>query len=99
MTQKLVEDTVWLHVYRSVHKIMWWYLCLYFIIQVLSSVNILNNYESRLVNAVPVVSSAHVIVQENGESGDHSLDPLFYDSPIANSGVYGTYIYYCENVF
>ena len=39
-------------------------------------------YHAGLPNSLPVVESAALAVQENGEVGDHALDPAFYSAPI-----------------
>ena len=45
--------------------------------QSLADVQVL--YRLGLPNSLPVAQSTLLVVQENGEAGDHSLDPAFYD--------------------
>eukprot|EP01032_Pedospumella_encystans_P023381 gene23381-26467_t len=53
--------------------------------QALSEAQIGERYRKRLANSLPVVEDSTVTIQENGESGDHSMQPEFYLRPIANN--------------
>lgn len=44
-----------------------------------SPADVMALYRLGLPNSLPVAQSAMLVVQENGEAGDHSLDPAFYD--------------------
>ncbi len=43
------------------------------------------NFARSLPNSLPVPESRSVVVQEDGEVGDHTADPAFYQRPIPSS--------------
>lgn len=53
----------------------------------LTSVSVKTLFENGSPNALPVVNSMNVTVQQNGEMGDHSNEPRFYESPIPSNEV------------
>ncbi len=48
----------------------------------LGSDEIASRHTSSFPNSRPVATDTLLTIKENGEDGDHSLDPEFYDSPI-----------------
>lgn len=46
----------------------------------------MDNYYSGVANSLPVVTPMVVSIQQNGEVGDHSNDPAFYQNEIPSTG-------------
>ena len=51
----------------------------------LTDIEVEERYRSSFPNSRPQAHTSLLVVRENGEDGDHSLQPEFYDSPIATT--------------